>query len=346
MDKNAIHTVAFSPDDRLVRSASSANVKVWDTTDSSVRYRLLMEQSCPVVSISPDGKLLAVQYWKHVEIYDSITGNLLKTIYQHSPWVSPYVKSTRFLPDCSSIAIALDASLDLWDLSPEFEQVTGSELDRVSGVTISRDGTFGASSSLDFNTTVKIWDTAKEVVIHDLIVEPGRVQGLRLSPDERLLLSLAGDGSLMLWDTGTGRKACTLRPQCQSGSLLAFMEAIIFSPDSQILSSSWVDLEPERPKELPIYLWNTNTGELIHVLQYPLELECRPVVFSPDGKIVATAARSHNGGDSRVLLWCTESGSLIYDVENKGSFPWLEFSADGKILAYAVEHGVELCHLG
>ncbi|KAJ5710513.1 hypothetical protein N7488_004669 [Penicillium malachiteum] len=342
LDEKAIHTVAFSPDDRLVLAGSSANVKVWDTAASGLRYSLsMMKESCDYVSILPDGKLLAVEYSKVVEIYDSRTGDLLKTIY-HDTWDSPSVQSTRFLPDCSSISIALNTSIDLWDLSPGFEQVTHSELDRVDAVAISMDGTLGASGAYDYSKTGKIWNMSKEVVVRNLMAESCLIARLKFSPDKRRLLSF-DSGSLMLWDTSTGRKVSTLRPQGKSRFSPAYAHATTFPPNSQILSFAC----PGMPKELQKYLWNTNTGALSNLLRYPFNLysKCLSVIFSPDSKIVATAARSQEGEDSRVLLWDTESGSLIYNIQKEVFFPWLEFSPDGKTLAYAFQHGVELCQL-
>ncbi|KAJ6032556.1 hypothetical protein N7540_003288 [Penicillium herquei] len=352
-DQKHIRTVEFSPDDRLVLSSSLAGAEVWDTAGGSLKYTISGEGYCISVSFSPDGKLLAVQYKNYVEIHDSRTGNSLKAIYRdrYLPWDQDLVQSMKFFSDSNSIAIALEKSIDLWDLSPGFEQET--QLEQVDLVAISLDGTFGASNSTAPDMTVKIWDISKEAVLHNLVVGSDRIKEIRFSPDKRLLLSRAEDDSLTLWDTSTGRRTHTLRPQCQSKSWLARIEAIKFSPDSQILSSAWLERDwvtpfekkPAESKELQIHIWNTSTGTLLNVLRHPFDLDYLSVVFSPDGKIVAAAAIGPNGTDRRILLWYTESGSLIYDIEKEGPFPWLEFSPDGKILAYAVEHGVELCQL-
>ena len=78
--QNSVNAVAFSPDGRLLASASTDNtVRLWDpATGAAVRTLEGHQDSVNAVAFSPDGRLLASASWdKTVRLWDLRTGWLL-----------------------------------------------------------------------------------------------------------------------------------------------------------------------------------------------------------------------------------------------------------------------------
>lgn len=107
-------SIAFSPDSRLLASASGNCTLLLDTETSSLQ-QTLKGHSEPVNSItfSPDGRLLATGSYDHtVRLWDPVTGALQQTLEGHSD----IVQSVVFSPDGRLLASGSnDHIVRLWD---------------------------------------------------------------------------------------------------------------------------------------------------------------------------------------------------------------------------------------
>jgi hypothetical protein len=169
--KGAVTAVTFSPDDRLLASASAdKTVKLWDVMSGKV-VRTLEGHTDRVTGIafSPDGTLLAAAAGNHLEsngavhVWNATTGQLVYNLrgHPHCVW------NVAFSPDGKRLASAGGQSymragkspgeVKIWDLRTGQEVCTlhGHKLS-VFGVNFSPDGRRLATSSAD--GTVKIWD--------------------------------------------------------------------------------------------------------------------------------------------------------------------------------------------
>lgn len=109
-----------------------------------------------------------------------------------------------------------------------------------------------------------------------------------------------------------------------------------FSPDGVLLASAGTGKSPT------IKIWDTATGKLVATMAGRLpELE-RQLVFSPDGKVVATSWASGVPGpvgdrfspsESEIILWSAVTGEKLHTLKGRlGGLRTPVFSPDGKVL--------------
>src|SRR5262249_10857356 len=137
-----VGAVAFSPDGKLLASASGDNtVRLWDTSSGEAKQTLAgHSSSVRAVAFSPDGKLLASTSDDNtVRLWDTSSGEAKQTLAGHSVRVG----AVAFSPDGKLLASASDDNtVRLWDASSGEAKQT-LEVDAiVSTLSFSSDGTF------------------------------------------------------------------------------------------------------------------------------------------------------------------------------------------------------------
>jgi WD40 repeat protein len=181
---------------------------------------------------SPDGKTLACHYADAVRLFDAATGKQLKEFSFDRTNRRPMFSEPlplAFSADGRVLAAADGAFLHLWDLNTGKERpdVPG-HLIPVTHVNFYAGGRSVASASA---THVCYWDaaTGRETGRQSRADQERRPSFLAASPDGRLYVSRAGDGSLLLHDGASGK---VLRPL--PGTLGTDSWAF-FSPDGKAL---------------------------------------------------------------------------------------------------------------
>ncbi|MFI5461465.1 MAG: protein kinase [Isosphaerales bacterium] len=381
---DGVMRVAFSPDGRTLASAAwDHTVKLWDTTTDRDPLTLRGHEDAVVdVAFSPDGRTLAsAGQDRTVRLWNVASAREIRTIRGHE---AP-VDGVAFSPDGRTLASTsrLDGTVKLWDvLASEDPQTLRGRGNVVRAVAYSPDGRILASACQD--DTVKLWDaaTGQEIRTLDRSTEKEYRPSLRsavfhaaneykkvvFSPNGRTLASTYRDGTVKLWDVGTGRKVGVLpvipvfdaafSPDGRSIAIATMSDQLMiwdvatgrnvrtfrghasgyhgvaFSPDGRTLAFASADNTVE--------LWDAANGKEVRTLSG----HTKPVIavaFSPDGRTFASTSY-----DQTVRVWDAATGQEIKTFVDQGDivptlfgagafFPSPAFSPDGRTLAYVSE---------
>ena len=353
--------IAFSSDSRQLLSASdNKTVKLWDV-DNGRELRSAGDAASldfvESIAFAADGRSFASSADKAVELYDSSTGEKLRTFDSRAAgfYAVAFSANGRWLASGSK-----DKTVRLWDTA------TGREMPALMGhtgyitsVAFSKDGRWLASASLD--KTVRIWDTTTGVETRKLTGHEDTVEAIAFSPDSRWLASASYDKTVRVWDVSEGRE--TKRLLGHSGEITT----VGFSADGRWLASGSVDktirlwdttswaeprvvdvmrpvnavaLSPDNKwlavgaNDMTIKLFEVSSGHEVRVVQSESG-EIRALAFSPDSRWLAAA-----GSDGAIKLWDVASMSKPRVLlSHSGAVNAVAFSVDGKWLVSSSEDG-------
>ncbi|HLK57135.1 MAG TPA: WD40 repeat domain-containing protein, partial [Chthonomonadaceae bacterium] len=323
-----IMAIAFSPDNRLVATASrDQTVKLWETKRGTLRYSLTGHAGRVFgVAFSPDGKTLySVGQAGVVRAWDTESGTLLRTF---PPFHTGGRLSTLWCGgkngDTLLVAIAhADKSILLEKISLSTGKLeviaTLTEHERiVNALAFSPDGKTLASG--DMGGSVKTWDTEDGSLQRNLSGHAMRIDSLAFSADSKTLADACFDGESFLYEVKSGKKIGEMnmnRPEEGVG-------AVAFSPDgSQIVTGGHGG---EKGNEY-LMVWDAKTYQETRVLQGH-EGFVSALAYSPDGSLLASGSR-----DNTLRIWDAHTGKERSVSGRSNYLTSVAFSPDGSLLA-------------
>ncbi|MCL5035501.1 MAG: hypothetical protein M1269_00145 [Chloroflexi bacterium] len=294
-----IMAISFSRDGKRVAAGSwQGEISIFDAGSLKTIARTGGEVCRPLrsLSFSPDGKtVLAGDEQGMLSVFDAGTGRLLKKMPVQKDWVN----KINFSNDGKYfLTSSCDDTATLWR-SSDFSMVRshncGSD---VLNVLFSPDGkTFACGTE---RAAVPIWETSTGRKIANLRNHTANVRHLAFSADGRFLASGGADTFVVVWDLKKNNRPFRIPGGMKDVTGLVFLPGgrlAVSSADDTVKIWDLVELmEGEKPVKF------TGGDADLTIFDYAL-------VFSPDGKTVATGA-----GSGIIRLWKTEDGSFIREL--------------------------------
>ena len=278
--KDAVRSVAFSPDGCLAASASNdKSIKLWNI-GSGVCIKTLEghEHFVLCASFCSDGKSLLSGGWdKTVRLWSILNNQGASKILEEAG----HFYSIAFSVDSSLTLLGMKYVAILREIPSGLHRHIFKTTGIVYCVAFSPDAKYALANRTD--ETLALWAIDDGSCLGTLEGHKCTVFSACFSPDGRFIASGSADNTVKLWETASSR--CLATFDGQEGRILA----VCFSPDGKFVVSG--------SEEGALRLWDvTSHKSYVSLDNQRQDIDC--VSVSPDGNFILSA-----DVDGTVKLW-------------------------------------------
>ncbi len=368
-----VYRAIFSHDGQLIASASADNtVKLWDAaTGQEVRTLRGHQDQVYRVQFSPDDRMIAsgsrddtVRLWQPtsklgtapddlVKFWEADDDDaLIKTLSGHRNEIT----DLSFSNDGETLASAsADGNIKLWTTRQDAVRLRNDQPLK-SGAVLSQQGKFliaGSFSRLFFwqlssqphgsGAASSGWKPLETITGAG---GAGFLNGISLSPNDRLLAGINDIGEVRLWHVNPNAAGqIQLPPQAQKPDLLSVASkqpllSLRFSPDGKFLATG--------SDNSTIRLWQPDApadSQLVAKVEPGNGNSITSLDFHPNGRLLVSGGKARNSQPNlqqTLMLWDISSPQSPQQIQlsnppQLGNITSVRFSPDGKFLAVALE---------
>jgi WD40 repeat protein len=310
---DAVNTAVFSPDEKLILTASSDHTARIYEVSTGKELQVLSNHIDEVNSavFSPDGKFaLTSSLDGTASIYEVSNG---KELHMLKGGHRDELLSAVFSPDGK---MALTASMD--QTARIFDVSSGSEIRVLKGhdggilkAIFSPNGKLVLTASND--KTARIYEVSTGRLLHVLKGHKRAVTIAEFSPDGTLVMT-SGDNSIRIYDVESGEQKLIMQGYTRK------VESAKFSDDGTLVLSSG---------DSTVRIYQVSSGNEKKVIKFNSKVDW--AVFSPDSKLGIVKLLGSNS-----LIFEVDSGNELKVVSGRKSYEnSAVFSHDGKLVLTA-----------
>lgn len=188
-----------------------------------------------------------------------------------------------------AVSSSLDGTVRTWDAATGNPlHVLNGHSNEVFAVSVSGDGRLIVSADYDGTILVHTKEGALERTLAGF---PGWSADVAISLDGRRAAAWAMDGSIWIWDLGSGSLVRKLEGEKNRWGM-----ALAWSPDGRYLAAGRV----------AVTIWDAQSGEKVSTFEGHRDF-VRDLAFSPDGRLLASASM-----DKTVRVWSLDPGESLH----------------------------------
>jgi WD40 repeat protein len=334
--------VAFSRGGKSLAASDGQSVRLWDpaTGQGKLLYKHEPKDkdkgdrpSVLALAFTPDGEtLIASESDGTLRFWEAATSKETRTVSRPGNGaVTALTGALAVSPDGKTIASAgVAGDIELWETATGKSLTAAGEGPGRISVACSADGKEIVTGSRE--GLVCLWDASTGRERARLGKGATSNLAIALSVDGKIVATCGEDGAVRLWKVSTPKEIRTLPVPPRPPSAKGKPRHLRFSPDGKTLAVGCTRRDGDT-----VQLCEVASGKAGREL--PLSAGLAGLAFSPDGKLLATAA------GATVRTWSVPEGSPVREYgtgtgTGAGTGGGLAFSPNGRLLAAVGSDGV------